>query len=227
MKRINLLIILLSVFIASQFLLSCKSSADIAKRKHRQGYYVGLSKKKNKNIDKTDNYSIVNKVQNKELVNNAISDKNEDLIASNDNKELQNTEVRNDSYLEKIPDISIKLNNYERTLSIKKLFHKKPYTILSENEPPKKVPWQGIASLVMGILSILGLATYVLGIPFGILALVWGFKSNKLIEENPEIFRGKGYGIAGIIMGSIGLVLGLLVLLLIAFILAVLISGGY
>lgn len=42
MKNSVILFIGLSIFIASQFLLSCKPSIDIAKRHYRSGYYINI-----------------------------------------------------------------------------------------------------------------------------------------------------------------------------------------
>lgn len=63
-----------------------------------------------------------------------------------------------------------------------------------------------IASLVLGVLAILGLGP-ITGIP----ALITGFMALK----NPE---GRGMAIAGLVMGGISLVLGLLIILFVVII---------
>ncbi len=60
------------------------------------------------------------------------------------------------------------------------------------------------------ILSLIGLLIF--GIPLGILAIVFGAISLTKIKKNPKRFKGKGFAIAGIIIGVIDVV-ALLILL--------------
>jgi len=50
------------------------------------------------------------------------------------------------------------------------------------------------------ILSFLGIVPYI-GIPFAILAIIFGARSLKKIKRNPEKYKGKGYAIASIAIG--------------------------
>ncbi len=63
-----------------------------------------------------------------------------------------------------------------------------------------------IASLVLGILAIVTSLVWYIGITLGILAIVFGVISIK---------NGRGKAIAGIVMGSIGIVLSLLIVWLV------------
>lgn len=66
-----------------------------------------------------------------------------------------------------------------------------------------------IASLVMGILSILGCCCYgVIGILFGILGIIFG-----CIQPKDEYGKKPGMAVAGIITSAIGLVMGIIVIL--------------
>ena len=66
-----------------------------------------------------------------------------------------------------------------------------------------------IASLVMGILSILGCCCYGLaGIIFGILGIIFG-----CIQQKAEYGKKPGMAIAGIITSAVGLILGIIVIL--------------
>ncbi len=63
------------------------------------------------------------------------------------------------------------------------------------------------ASLVLGILAIIASLTILFGALFGILAIIFGAKSLKTL--------GRKKAISGIVMGSIGIVLSLLMILII------------
>jgi Domain of unknown function (DUF4190) len=55
------------------------------------------------------------------------------------------------------------------------------------------------------ILSIFGLIPIV-GLPLAILGLVFGIKSLRKIKRNPELYKGKGFAIASIVLGVLGIV---------------------
>jgi len=58
--------------------------------------------------------------------------------------------------------------------------------------------------------SIVGL--FIFGIPFGLLAMILGIASVTKISSNPDKFRGKGWGIAGMIIGAIDVIAVLIIL---------------
>jgi hypothetical protein len=72
----------------------------------------------------------------------------------------------------------------------------------------------GTAVLVLGILSILTCCCYgVIGLTFGIIALVLAKKDLKLYQESPELYLnynnikiGKILGIIGIVLSSIAMI---------------------
>jgi len=66
-----------------------------------------------------------------------------------------------------------------------------------------------IISLVAGILSIPTCCCFGIGIPFGIAAIVCGIIAMGKAKANPELYKGNGLAIAGIICGSLGMLSGI------------------
>ena len=71
------------------------------------------------------------------------------------------------------------------------------------------------AVLVMGILSIVLVCFYGIGLVLGIIGLALGSKGRKLYKANPEIYSGYGNLNAGWIMSIVGVALSGLYLLFI------------
>jgi Domain of unknown function (DUF4190) len=68
-----------------------------------------------------------------------------------------------------------------------------------------------IVSMVLGILSIV---TCCYGFPFGIAAAITGYIGMNNANNNPMIYGGRGFAIAGLVMGIINLVFTLIIILL-------------
>ena len=58
------------------------------------------------------------------------------------------------------------------------------------------------------IMSIIGLIPIV-GLPFAIIGLVYGIKNLRKIRRNPTLYKGKGFGIASIVLGVLGILVSL------------------
>jgi hypothetical protein len=69
-----------------------------------------------------------------------------------------------------------------------------------------------ITSMILGILSIPTCCCWFIGAPFliAIAALVLGIVAMGKIRGNPQAWKGSGMAVAGIVCGSIGLLLDLL-----------------
>ena len=76
-----------------------------------------------------------------------------------------------------------------------------------EKAPPVRSEGMSIASFVCGIGGLI-----IFGIPLGILALVFGGIGLNKIRQFPDRFSGKGFAIAGIILGLIDIIGVLLIL---------------
>ena len=82
------------------------------------------------------------------------------------------------------------------------------YTQNGPEMTPKKTPGMAIASLVLGIVSIVtGCCIYYLSIPCAILAIVFGV---IVLRKNEG---GRGMCIAGIICGAVGILLSILLII--------------
>jgi len=72
-------------------------------------------------------------------------------------------------------------------------------------EPPAAPKTSGlaIASLILGIVGLLGLACYGVGIIPSAAALITGLIARRRIRENPTAYQGAGLALAGTILGGI------------------------
>ena len=71
----------------------------------------------------------------------------------------------------------------------------------------KKTQGMATTSFVLGIIGL-----FIAGIPLGLLAMIFGISSLTRINKEPDRFIGKGFGIAGVILGFIDVV-GVLIIL--------------
>jgi hypothetical protein len=62
----------------------------------------------------------------------------------------------------------------------------------------------------------LGLGFWIplLNYPLSILAIIFGINALKLAHKNPERYGGRGFAVAGIILGTLPILLGITVLLI-------------
>ncbi|MBN2378332.1 DUF4190 domain-containing protein [candidate division WOR-3 bacterium] len=70
-----------------------------------------------------------------------------------------------------------------------------------------------VASLVLGIISLIFTASVIISIVLGIIAIVLGNKARKQIREEPDRYEGDGMTIAGIVLGALGLAGGAIFLI--------------
>lgn len=75
------------------------------------------------------------------------------------------------------------------------------------NTTPKKTDGMATTGFIG---SLVGL--FIAGIPLGIMAIVFGFVSLGKIKRHPERYKGRGFGIASIIIGAVD-VIGMLIIL--------------
>lgn len=111
-----------------------------------------------------------------------------------------------------------KLKFTERiALSVVRGKAKKQARKLAKNGPDgTKVDGLSLASMILGILSIVGLVLVPVAILFAIAALVLGIIGLSNINRNPGYLSGRGYAITGIVLGGGLLFLVMLVVVLFA-----------
>lgn len=78
---------------------------------------------------------------------------------------------------------------------------------------PPKTSGMAVASMVLGIVA---LCIFSVGLLTGPIALVLGFLAINGINREPDRFKGKGMAIAGVVLGSIVVVLWLIIIIMIA-----------
>ncbi len=211
MKTKSILLFIAIALICGQFFSSCSNSLDLAKRKHRSGFYVNLSKNKKKELDKNrlyihNTFTTIQETNNEDIIN--LYNNDESLIASNENIVLPENHKTTKIF-------SVETKNKEDLLN-----YKKPAILTFNNDTipnnlTREVPIAGINSLFYGIVSLVCLPIITgFALTLGLKAIRLGKKSNKLIKENPELYKGKGFGTAGIIIASITIVILSLVALL-------------
>ncbi len=73
---------------------------------------------------------------------------------------------------------------------------------------PGQVPSQGlaIASLVCGILGLIGCCMWFISLPAALAAIVTGHLANSKIKADPQRFTGKGMARTGLITGYLGVI---------------------
>lgn len=78
---------------------------------------------------------------------------------------------------------------------------------------PGQPPSQGlaIASLICGILGLIGCCMWFLSLPAALAAIVTGHLANSKIKADPQRFSGKGMARAGLITGYLGLIASIVV----------------
>ncbi len=79
-------------------------------------------------------------------------------------------------------------------------------------QQPKKGAGMAVTALVLGILALLGSFTVVVGILFGLIAIILGFIASGRAKRGEA--TGRGMAIFGIITGLLGLIIGIAVIAL-------------
>jgi hypothetical protein len=66
-----------------------------------------------------------------------------------------------------------------------------------------------ITSMILGIVSIPGCCCWFIGAPVAVAGLVLGIIAMGKIRGNPQMWKGGGMAIAGIVCASVGLILAM------------------
>ncbi len=179
------------------------SSCTVEKRRYMSGYHIEKNsnlKTAQKSSKETKNEQTVEIIKQDET--NTFSTEKDGTLIYKDNTsastdidanevvKLSNTTAKESKKSEIVKEIAI----------IKSLFLNTRNTVESPLNAPK-VHWGAIAGLVTGIVSI-----FIAGIPLGACAIIFSAIALKKIRESPELYKGKGMAIAGLICGIIGVV---------------------
>ena len=217
----NIALIAISVIFLGQVIISCSTStcpvasSDNIKRISLKGYYADIKSRKSK-IKEFANNETQNQIKN-DLTKTGNHKKNRTSVIDHNKKKYSDNPIENENNEEldfitsnKNVVVLPKKNIYKQLGDqfYSKIFKNRTTKIISkEGDKYPKYDIFGILSLVMslGTFTIAGIILIPLAIILGIISLV-------RIKKNPEKFRGKGFAIAGL---SIGL-LGVLIVIVIA-----------
>lgn len=103
---------------------------------------------------------------------------------------------------------SLKKNSQGDSTTVKKIDNSKGNAAGTEKKDNRKTEKLGLAGF---ILSFFGMIP-VIGIPFAVLAIIFGANSLKRIKRSPEKYKGKGFAIASIALGCAMIVMNIIIL---------------
>jgi len=196
----------------------------IQKRKYNKGFYVSTKGKKDKTKDAynkqfADNPENLTKSQNK---HKDIQNNDNDFVKLNDNSLIAVTDV---SLIPPEDNFTVSSNNYDNSIrtkieqkleksknKLRKKINKnveKIKTSNSVNNGEPKTEGLGLAGFISGLVGL-----FILGILFGLIAIIFGAISLGKINKNPDKFKGKGFAITSLILGIIDVVAVLILLAL-------------
>lgn len=190
---------------------SCNTSSSLSdsglvqKRRYQKGYHLNLRSNSGSKSNKEEFSQIEKEAP---LVASIDGEMNiEDRGAP---KILKNRPVEIDNHSGEISEIShtkvvspqIQSNESKR---IKKYSKHKLHSSDPDYYAPatsRKVNTLALLSFIFAILSL-----FILGIPFGIAAVVCGIIGLSQIGKSPEVYKGKGFAIVGLIIGLIAVII--------------------
>ncbi len=80
--------------------------------------------------------------------------------------------------------------------------------------PPKTSNGLCIAGMILGILSLITSWCYGGGFLFGLAGLIMGAIGVKQVKQQPDKQTGSGMGVAGIVTGSLGVLISLIIIII-------------
>jgi hypothetical protein len=123
-------------------------------------------------------------------------------------KELTQSEFPRDHLTKDLAKVSFKEISWGDTISVKKRDTIKENASGSKKTDHRKTEKLGLTGFILSFLGIIPL----FGIPFALLAIIFGAKSLKKIKKSPEKYKGKGFATASIVIGCAMLVFNIVLI---------------
>lgn len=202
---------------------SCKSSNDVAsnnliqKRKYMKGYYVNsqkpiknkqkeiiiteISNKGNNELDFVDDYNNDTELESQIDLTEIFDNSKKENLKNDDRIQITLKGIINESKIQSNKKLDKLTKKLVKKLSKRTLLYPDDDPIIKKTEP------LGLVGGIIGIVSLLVLPLF-----FGAAAIVFSAISLSKFSKNPELYKGKGWAIAGLILGVISVVYGIIVL---------------
>lgn len=202
-------------------------SCSVQKRYHRNGLTINwkkasLKKKENQKGVKSnvEEESIVSTSKKREtLIKKYESTPSIDLLSSVTDSNiptLNNRTPRTKSNIDDKSQISSVLNTTKKEPVRKNIKHTKKAvkkiikSIKNKPAEEQKIHWASLTGFITGLVGL-----FFLPIVLGLCAITFSAIALSQIKRNPELYKGKGFAIAGLIIGIIDVVLVFLILALV------------
>ena len=130
---------------------------------------------------------------------------NEDFLIKDNNSEPK-IEIRSDTSRTTQSEVQT------QTSSVEQIVHERSNRseLTTPNNTPQEIEGLGLAGFIVSLAGLI-----ILGIPFGIVGIVFGGISLGKINKNPDKYKGKGFAIGSLVIGIIDIIGVLLLLALI------------
>lgn len=195
--------------IGSLVFLIILTSCSVEKRHYMSGFNIEWKKGESGVIQNEDNIQTVSK-----LKKNTVPDA--DLLGINDGALSASSDKAQQIVLPKKEKTNLTLINKLQTADKEEQSEltfnselKKGLKILSAPKDEQKTHGLAVASMILGILSLI---TFYGALLFGVLAIIFGAIALNKIKTNPEAYKGKGMAKAGLICGIVAL--GLIIIII-------------
>jgi hypothetical protein len=126
----------------------------------------------------------------------------------NNEKELTKSKHPREILTKDLAIVSFKDISRSDDTIVKKRDNSKENEAVIQKKDNRKTEKLGLAGFILSFFGIIPL----IGIPFGILAIIFGANSLKKIKRNPEKYKGKGLATASIITGCAMIVINIIII---------------
>ena len=127
---------------------------------------------------------------------------------SHNEKALSQSKHPSDTLTKDHATASVKKISQGDSTTVEKRDNSKGNTAGTGKTDNRKTEKLGLAGFILSFFGIIPL----IGIPFAVLAIIFGATSLKRIKRNPEKYKGKGFAIASIVMGCAMIVMNIIIM---------------